>query len=141
MRPSGVVAFVFTDVVDSTRLWSVDRGGTGASFGVHDQLVGAAIGRHGGYVFATGGDGFCAAFARATDAVATATQIQRDIDQVDWPGPAISVRIGVHLGEADERDGNYFGSTVMPVAGLTNCAASCSKRQRTADSPAACTVA
>jgi class 3 adenylate cyclase len=119
MRPSGVVAFLFTDVVDSTRLWSADRDGMGASLGVHDQLVRAAIDRHGGYVFATGGDGFCAAFARATDAVATAAEIQRDVDAVAWPGPVISVRIGVHLGEADERDGNYFGPTVNIAARVT----------------------
>ena len=71
-----------------------------------------AIGRHDGFVFATGGDGFAAAFARADDAVQCAAEVQRAVGRARLP----TVRIGIHTGEAEERAANYFGPTVNRVA-------------------------
>jgi predicted ATPase len=85
----------------------------------HDELVRRAVEAQGGYVFSTGGDGFAVAFARAGDAIAAAVGAQSILGSESWPaGAAIGVRMGVHTGEAEERDGNYFGSAVNRAARL-----------------------
>jgi class 3 adenylate cyclase len=63
--PSGTVTFLFSDIASSTRLWEEMPTEMAVALRVHDRIVRAAIDRHDGYVFATGGDGFCAAFASA----------------------------------------------------------------------------
>lgn len=88
-RPSGTVAFVFTDVEGSTRLWAADKAGMSASLLMHDAILRAAIERNGGYVFATAGDSFAAAFGRASDAVVAAQSAQRALNEAMWPGPEV----------------------------------------------------
>jgi predicted ATPase len=85
----------------------------------HDELLRAAIEAHDGYVFATGGDGFAAAFARAGDAVGAAVASQARLSPEAWPpGAPIRVRIGLHTGEVEERGGDYFGPAVNRAARL-----------------------
>jgi predicted ATPase/class 3 adenylate cyclase/DNA-binding CsgD family transcriptional regulator len=115
-RPGGTVTFLFTDIEDSTRRWDDDPSRMANALSVHDAVVRGAIERHDGYVFATGGDGFGAAFSTAADAVAAALESQaelRDDTTVDF-----GVRMGLHTGEALERDRNYFGSEVNRAARL-----------------------
>jgi predicted ATPase len=91
----------------------------GAAIARHDELVRSAVEAHGGYVFSTGGDGFAAAFARAGDAIAAAVGAQVALAGESWPADAtIGVRMGLHTGEAEERDGDYFGSAVNRSARL-----------------------
>ncbi len=82
----------------------------------HDEVVRGAIEDRGGYVFATGGDGFAAAFARAGDAASAATDAQSVLAAESWGEAVIRVRMGLHCGEAEERDGDYFGSAVNRAA-------------------------
>ena len=65
-------------------------------------------------MFATGGDGFCAAFSTAANAAAAAVESQRELS--DNASVPFSVRMGLHTGEAFERDRNYFGSEVNRAA-------------------------
>jgi predicted ATPase/class 3 adenylate cyclase/DNA-binding CsgD family transcriptional regulator len=119
-RPGGTVTFLFTDIEDSTRRWDEDPAEMADALRVHDAIVRDAIERHGGYVFGTGGDGFCAAFSIAADAAAAAIESQeelRDDNTVDF-----AVRMGLHTGEAVERDRNYFGSEVNRAARLMSIA-------------------
>jgi len=73
--PSGTVTFLFTDIEGSTRLWEGDRVEMKAALARHDAILRDAIGRHNGFVFATGA-GFAVAFARAGDALACAVEAQ-----------------------------------------------------------------
>jgi predicted ATPase/class 3 adenylate cyclase len=115
--PSGTVTFLFSDVVGSTRLWAADPEAMSASLRIHDQIFNETIAKCEGHVFSTAGDSFAAAFARASAAVECAEAIQRSLGEVDWgTWPALSVRIGLHQGEAEERDDNYFGPTVNQAA-------------------------
>lgn len=66
------MAFLFTDVEGSTRLWARDRVAMSANLGVHDRVLREAVESSGGYVFTTVGDSFAVAFGRASDAVAAA---------------------------------------------------------------------
>ncbi|HYL53295.1 MAG TPA: adenylate/guanylate cyclase domain-containing protein, partial [Acidimicrobiia bacterium] len=112
--PSGTVTFLFTDIEGSTRLWESDPDAMRSALAVHDEILRAAIERHAGFVFATGGDGFAVAFARAADAVGAAADAQRALQARELP----AVRMGVHVGEAAERDGDYFGPAVNRTARL-----------------------
>jgi predicted ATPase len=103
-------------VEGSTRWWAIDADAMAASLRRHDEIIRSAIEQHAGYVFATGGDGFCAAFALPSEAVAAAVLVQSQLTSAAWPGPALSVRIGIHLGEAEERGSDYFGPPVNTAA-------------------------
>ncbi len=116
VRPTGTVTFLFTDVEESTRLWAADSEAMSTSLLVHDSIVRHAIESAGGYVFTTAGDSFAAAFARASDAVSAAQAAQSGLEAAAWPGPVLRVRIGLHLGEAEERGGDFFGPTVNTAA-------------------------
>jgi predicted ATPase len=89
----------------------------------HDELVRSAVDRHGGYVFATGGDSFGAAFHRASDAAAWATELQAAMRREPWPaGVELRLRIGLHTGETQERAKGYFGPAVIVAARLAAAA-------------------
>jgi adenylate/guanylate cyclase family protein/NB-ARC domain-containing protein len=108
------VTFLFSDIANSTRLWEESPAEMAGAVRAHDLIVRGAIERHGGYVFATGGDGFCAAFSTAANAVAAAVESQRELS--DSGTAPFSVRMGLHTGEAVERDQNYFGTEVNRAA-------------------------
>ena len=121
--PTGQVTFLFTDVVGSTRLWALDTEAMSWALQLHDRMVTDAIERCGGAVFATAGDSFAVAFASAESACRCAAEIQRSLGEADWgPGPRLTVRIGLHLGRAEERAGNYFGPPVNQAARVMACA-------------------
>ena len=117
--PSGTVTFLFTDIEESTRRWEEMPEPMRDALARHDDVIRGAIEGHGGYVFATGGDGFAAAFGRAGDAVAAAAEAQAAMNAEAWPeDAAIRVRMGLHTGEAFEREGDYFGPAVNRTARL-----------------------
>lgn len=121
--PSGTVTFIFTDIVNSTVLWERSSDAMAAALERHNGLLRAAFEAHGGYVFSTGGDGFCVAFGRAADAVQAAVEGQRALLGEAWPAAAqLSVRMGLHSGEALERDGDYFGPAVNRAARIMSLA-------------------
>ena len=73
-------------------------------------------------VFATGGDGFAAAFSDATDAGGAAKESQALLDAEEWPGSlVVRVRMGLHTGQAVERGGDYFGPVVNRAARVMSC--------------------
>ncbi|MBT8239632.1 MAG: adenylate/guanylate cyclase domain-containing protein, partial [Acidimicrobiia bacterium] len=114
--PTGVVSFLFTDVEGSTRLWESDAEGMASSLALHDQVMRRVIDRHRGHVFSTAGDAFAVSFATSGAAVAAATAIQLELLRSDWPGPPIKIRMGIHTGTAEERDGDYFGPVLNRAA-------------------------
>ncbi len=117
--PTGTVTFLFTDIEGSTRLWETAPDVMRSALARHDEIVSSCIESHGGYVFSTGGDGFAAAFARAGDGVAAAVDAQACLAGEAWPATAqIRVRMGLHTGEVDERQGDYFGQAVNRAARL-----------------------
>ena len=100
--PLRVVTFLFTDVGGSTRRWEADADMMWAEPAVHDEVLGSAIEAHGGLLFKHTGDGVCAAFASPRSAVDAAVAAQREL--------ALPVRMGIATGEAELREGDYFGA-------------------------------
>ena len=107
--PSGVVTFLFTDVEGSTRRWEADADGMRLALAAHDQVLRSAIEAHGGWLFNKHtGDGVCAAFASPKSAVDAAVAAQRALE--------LPVRMGLATGEAELRDGDYFGTVLNRAA-------------------------
>ncbi len=117
--PSGTVTLLFTDIEGSTRHWEQQRAAMAEALRRHDELLRMAIEAHDGHVFKTVGDAFCATFWRAPDALAAATDAQRALAAEDWSAVGgLAVRMALHSGATDERDGDYFGPAVNRVARL-----------------------
>jgi predicted ATPase/class 3 adenylate cyclase/Tfp pilus assembly protein PilF len=117
--PSGTVTFLFTDIEGSTRLWDQHPEAMRVALAQHDTLLRAAIKQHNGYVFKTVGDAFCAAFYTAPDALKAALDAQLALQQQPCNETGmLRVRMALHTGVAQERDGDYFGPTLNRVARL-----------------------
>ena len=85
----------------------------------HDELMRQAIAARGGYVFKTIGDAFCAAFSTAPQALMAALSAQQVLHAEPWPESiSIRVRMALHTGAVEFRDGDYFGSPLNHVARL-----------------------
>jgi class 3 adenylate cyclase len=106
--PSGVVTFLFTDVEGSTRRWESDADAMRPALAVHDKVLRAAIEAYDGFLFSHTGDGVVAAFASPISAVNAAIDAQRELQ--------LPVRMGLATGEAELRDGDYFGTVLNRAA-------------------------
>ena len=118
--PTGTITFLFTDIEGSTRLWEQYPTAMKPALHRHDSIVREAIEANQGYVFKMVGDAFCAAFLTPHDALGAALSAQLSLHAERWDditGP-IRVRIGLHTGVTQERDGDYFGQPVNRVARL-----------------------
>src|SRR5271154_7415659 len=113
--PTGTVTLLLADVEGSTRLWETQPDEMAVAVARLDQALSDVVVAHDGVrpVEQGEGDSFVAAFARASDAVACALELQRA------PLAPIRLRIGVHTGEIQLRDeGNYAGPTINRTARL-----------------------
>ena len=72
-RPSGTIAFLFTDVEGSTRLWEELDNDMDRALETHDHILRDAIAAEEGYIFSTQGDAFAAAFDSAAAAARAAS--------------------------------------------------------------------
>src|SRR6202162_4459031 len=119
LLPTGTVTLLLADVEGSTRLWETQAEVMTAAIARMNQVVSQTIASHDGVrpVEQGEGDSFVAAFARASDAVACALDLQRA------PLAPIRLRIGVHTGEIQRRDeGTHAGPTINRTARLHDLA-------------------
>jgi predicted ATPase/DNA-binding SARP family transcriptional activator len=115
VAPTGTVTFLFAEVADSFLLWERSPREAGTVLASHDALVRAVIADHRGYVFTGDEDRLGGAFADANDAVAAALATVL-LDATSTMSGRVQLRIGLHTGSAELRDGHYLGAAV-------NCAA------------------
>jgi predicted ATPase/class 3 adenylate cyclase len=121
--PSGTVTFLFTDIEGSTRLWQEFPDAMQGALARHDEIVRDAVMAQGGHVVKTTGDGFHVAFVTAHDACLGAVDAQRAVEAEQWDGVgALRVRMGLHTGEAGQRDGDYYGPCLNRAARLMSAA-------------------
>src|SRR5918996_650818 len=118
--PTGTVTFLFTDIEGSTKLWEKSPRDMQVALTRHDALLWEAIEGHGGFVFKTVGDAFCAVFPTALGALESALAAQRGLFVEAWGEEigALKARMALHTGTTHERDGDYFGPPVNRVARL-----------------------
>lgn len=114
---SGTLAFLFTDLAGSTRLWERHPEAMRVALARHDEILREAIAAGDGRIVKTTGDGLMAIFPSAAGSVAASLAAQRDLAAETWPeATPLRVRMGVHAGEAELRADDYFGPTVNRTA-------------------------
>ncbi len=106
--PTGTVTFLITDIEGSTSLWEREPQAMRSALAAHDATLRRAVSDAGGVVFKHTGDGLLAAFATPESAVAAAVAGQR--------GVKLPVRMGLCTGEAELREGDYFGAPLNRAA-------------------------
>ncbi len=119
--PEGEITFLLTDVIGSTKLWERMPGSMAAALARHDQLVDAVVGNHGGVVLKSRGEGDStfSVFEDPVRAAEASVELQRALTHEPWPTDVpLRVRIALHTGQAELRDGDYFGPTVNRAARL-----------------------
>jgi class 3 adenylate cyclase len=127
ITPSAVArtvrAFVFTDIVDSTRLAeTLGDEQWGGVMQWHAQAVRSTVAEHGGEVVKSTGDGFFLAFQDIDRAVEAAIALQRRFaEHREREGYAPAVRIGINAAEASQAGSDYSGRGVNLAARV--CAA------------------
>lgn len=110
--------FLFTDLENSTPLWENNPDEMQQASAQHDTLMRTIIEQHGGRVVKTTGDGFHAVFDSPSDGVAVALEGQQKLAAEPWPattGP-LKVRMGLHTGLSQEREGDFYGLQVNLAA-------------------------
>lgn len=117
--PFARATFLLTDVEGSTTLWERSPDAMHKALARHDAILRDGIERHGGEVFKTAGDAFYAKFAEPKHAIAAALDLQRVLHEEPWPASTpIRVRMALHAGEAQRRDGDWFGPPLNVAARL-----------------------
>jgi predicted ATPase/class 3 adenylate cyclase len=111
------LTFVFTDLESSTRLWERFPEAMIAAMERHDAILRDAVENSDGRVVKIMGDGLMAVFSSAADGVKACLEAQRALGDEAWreTGP-LRVRMGMHVGQALAREGDFFGPPVNRAA-------------------------
>jgi class 3 adenylate cyclase len=120
------LTYLFTDIEGSTRLWDHFPEQMRHALVRHDALIESCVTRHGGTLVRPRGEGDSrfAVFRQPADAAAAAVAIQADLEHEPWPAETpLRVRIALHTGEGDLRDGDYYGTAVNRCARLRSLGA------------------
>lgn len=119
LHESRTTTFLMTDIEGSTRLWEERPGAMAAALEAHDSLLREAVERADGTVVKTTGDGVLAAFETPDRAVSAAIEAQLALASNDWPEiGSLRVRMAIHAGGAESREGDFHGPTLNRVARL-----------------------
>lgn len=118
---TGTITFLLTDVQGSTRLWETEPEAMAIALPRHDAIFDEVVGRHGGWIVKSKGEGdsvFCI-FDQPLPAVRAAVDLQLALAAERWPtSKPISVRMALHAGDAELREGDWYGTTVNRCARL-----------------------
>ena len=122
--PRGTVAFLFTDVENSSSLWERDGTAMMSALTRHVSLLREAVDAHGGVLFKTVGDGTQSAFPTAPAAICAALTAQRALLAEPWPDALGPLRacMAIHAGEAEPRGGDYLAAPLNRLSRLLGMA-------------------
>jgi predicted ATPase/class 3 adenylate cyclase len=111
-------AFLFTDLVGSTAQWDEDASSMSAALKRHDEVLERVVADTQGSIFKHTGDGMCVVFDAPEHAILAAIAIQRALSGDDQ----LALRVGIHFGQAEQRDGDWFGTTLNRTARIMSIA-------------------
>ena len=114
-----LAAIMFTDIVGFSRQMGTDEVRMLRLLGVHNHVIQRAVTEHHGMVIKTIGDAFLVDFPSVVHAVQCAQHIQaqfRAHNAEKEQDEQIHVRIGIHLGDIVQREGDVFGDAEITEA-------------------------
>jgi adenylate cyclase len=120
-----LAAIMFTDIVGFSRQMGSNEARTLRLLDTHNQIIQHAVAEHHGTVIKTVGDAFLVDFPSVVHAVQCAQQIQAQFRAHNAEQQAteqIHVRIGIHLGDIVQREGDVFGDGVNIASRLQTLA-------------------
>ncbi|WP_231995524.1 BTAD domain-containing putative transcriptional regulator [Mycobacterium sp. 1274756.6] len=120
------VTFLLTDIEGSTAAWEADADAMALALARHDGLVEHVVTARGGRLIKTRGEGDAtfSVFERPSAAAAAAVELQEAIGCEPWTlAEPMRIRVALHTGEVELRDGDYFGRAVNRAARLRSLAA------------------
>ena len=120
------VTFLLTDIEGSTSAWEADADAMAVALARHDELVEQVVTSRGGRLIKTRGEGDAtfSVFDRPSAAAAAAIELQEAIRHEPWAlSEPMRIRVALHTGEVELRDGDYFGRAVNRAARLRALAA------------------
>jgi class 3 adenylate cyclase len=120
------VTFLLTDIEGSTAAWEVDADAMAVALARHDELVEQVVTSRGGRLVKTRGEGDAtfSVFDRPSAAAVAAIDLQEAIRHEPWAlVEPLRIRVALHTGEVELRDGDYFGRAVNRAARLRSLAA------------------
>ena len=121
--PSGIVAFLFTDIEGYTRGFEAAPTAMARAVERHDGCIAAAVEAAGGTVFKTIGDAFQIAFSQPQAALAAAVDAQRALAAAGWddipglPGP-LRVRMAIDVVPIAPQGDDYRSPRLNRIARL-----------------------
>ncbi len=119
------LTFVLTDVESSTALWERYPEQMSVALAHHEQIIGDAVARNDGELVRERGEGdsMFAVFSSPIKAIAAAAEFSRALGDAPWTEEApLRVRVAVYTGEAEARDGDYYGTTINRAARIRSLA-------------------
>lgn len=120
------VTFLLTDIEGSTAAWEADADTMATALARHDEIVEQVVTFRGGRLIKTRGEGDAtfSVFDRPSAAAAAAVELQEAILHESWTlAEPMRIRVALHTGEVEFRDGDYFGRAVNRAARLRSLAA------------------
>src|SRR5918993_168209 len=122
--PGGTVTFLFTDIEQSTKGWERDAAAARVVVERQLALIRQTVQTHGGVHFKTVGDGTQSAFATAPQGVSAALHAQLALLGEPWPSAELRprVRMALHAGTAEPRDGDYLAACLNRLSRLLDAA-------------------
>ncbi len=120
------VTFLLTDIEGSTAAWEADADAMAVALARHDEVVEQVVTSRGGRLIKTRGEGDAtfSVFDRPSAAAAASIELQEAIRHEPWAlSEPMRIRVALHTGEVELRDGDYFGRAVNRAARLRSLAA------------------
>ncbi|HTI77361.1 MAG TPA: BTAD domain-containing putative transcriptional regulator, partial [Mycobacterium sp.] len=119
------VTFLLTDIEGSTAAWEANADAMAVALARHDEIVEQVVTSRGGRLIKTRGEGDAtfSVFERPSAAAAAAIELQEAIRHEPWALLVpMRIRVALHTGEVELRDGDYFGRAVNRAARLRSLA-------------------
>jgi adenylate cyclase len=116
-----LAAIMVTDIAGYSSLMQSDEAGTFVALGTMRGAAEKLVRQYRGRIANTAGDSILAEFTSAVEAVDCALALQSMPPQQGL-GTELRARIGIHLGDVLERNGDLFGTAVNIAARLEDIA-------------------
>ena len=117
--PSGLLVVLLTDIEGSMRRWESAYDDMRAALAQHDSILRSEILKQGGHIFKTAGDAFFCVLSDPSGAIGAAVAAQARLSETNCGDlGSLAVRMAIHAGPVEAREGDYFGSGVNRCARL-----------------------